>query len=85
MARPFRRVRYEVIQRNWLIYYVDKVETVTYESQDPAVYRRTVRWFLHLDRAEACAQGLAEDRWTEEGPILAVYEPLIEENDDDGI
>jgi hypothetical protein len=83
MARSFSSlVRYEVVQRNWLIYLVHRVETITATAAPPSVHRHTVRWFLKLDRAEACAQGLAEDTWTEEGPILAVYEPLTEENND---
>lgn len=84
MARPPGRIRrFEVIQRNWLIYYVDVVETTHSTASAPIVTRHTVRWFMKLDKAEACAKGLAEGTWTEEGPILAVYEPQIEENDED--
>lgn len=84
MARPLSTlVRFEVIQRNWLIYLVHRVEIISATAAIPSVHRHTVRWFLKLDKAEACAKGLAEGTWTEEGPILAVYEPQIEESDED--
>lgn len=73
--------RYEVIQRNWLVYLVQEVRTVRQLTAPEMEYRSTLRWFLKLDRAEDCAKGLAQGTWTHEGPIMASFEPHEEETD----
>lgn len=63
-------VRFEVIQKNRFIYVVQEIRS---SRQDGYEYRSQVRWFFKLKIAEACAQGLAEGTWTEEGPIMASF------------
>jgi hypothetical protein len=77
--------RYEVIQRNWLVYLVQEVQTVRATAAPDVEFRSTVRWFLKLDKAEECAKGLAEGTWTQEGPIMASFEPHEEETDATGL
>lgn len=85
MARPHEAAgttyRYEVIQRNWLVYLVQEVQTVRATAAPDMECRSTIRWFLKLDKAEDCAEGLAEGTWTKEGPIMASFEPTEEEVD----
>jgi hypothetical protein len=85
MARPHDAAgttyRYEVIQRNWLVYLVQEVQTVRATAAPAMEFRSTVRWFLKLDKAEECAKGLAEGTWTQEGPIMASFESHEEETD----
>lgn len=59
------QIRYEVIRLNWLIYVVQRV------SGDD--YRDHLHWFFTLNRAEACAKGLAERTWCNDGPIMASF------------
>jgi hypothetical protein len=73
-------IRYEVIKLNWLIYIVQRV------SAD-GDYRDTLHWFFTLNRAEACAKGLAFRTWCNDGPIMAsfvAYIPLNQAVEDAG-
>jgi hypothetical protein len=67
-------IRYEVIKLNWLIYIVQRV------SAD-GDYRDTLHWFFTLNRAEACAKGLAERTWCNEGPIMASFVAYVQLDD----
>jgi len=73
------QIRYEVVRLNWLIYVVQKV------SADG--YRDHLHWFFTLNRAEACAKGLAFRTWCNDGPIMAsfvAYIPLNQAVEDAG-
>jgi hypothetical protein len=76
------RFTYQVIKRNWLIYDVDKVYWFP-DGQEQS--RRGIQGFFSLDTAEACAQGLAEGTWSEEGPIMAEFTPPTPEEIHDDV